>query len=437
MSGSRPRPLRTRGVALGVLCLALCAACRAPHTADTDRADRTMDGKVYAGYQGWFATPDDGTRNGFDNYQAPTDGGLAFRPGASAIDLWPDLSEFDPDERYPTPFKHPDGSAAHVFSSAHAKTVDRHFRWMKAYGIDGVFLQRFAWMLDKPHTLRHRNRVMANVRASADRHGREWALMYDLTSVDDAHIRDHLFDDIREVLGDNDPRQSQNYIHHDGKPVIAIWGVGFADGRGYSLETCMELVRFLKHDPVCGGNAVMLGVPYYWREGKRDAVDDPLLHAILKQCDIVSPWSVGRYATPEQAGQTVRDQVQRDLAWARANRVGYVPVVFPGFSWHNLMKAHGKDAPLDQIPRLGGAFLWRQAAAAKDAGAQTIYIAMFDELNEGTAIMKCTNRPPVGESGFLTYHGLPSDHYLWLAGRVGRLLRNELPADAPLPRRQP
>ena len=52
-----------------------------------------------------------------------------------------------------------------------------------------------------------------------------------------------------------------------------------------------QLVRWLKSD----GCTVMLGVPSFWRSGKRDASDDPLLHDVLRLADIISPWSVGRY----------------------------------------------------------------------------------------------------------------------------------------------
>ena len=55
-------------------------------------------------------------------------------------------------------------------------------------------------------------------------------------------------------------------------------------------------------------------------------------------------------------------------------------------------------------------------------------VAMFDEVDEGTAIFKCTNdRSTGGGAAFLTYEGLPSDHYLKLVGEAGKLLRDELP----------
>lgn len=83
-------------------------------------------------------------------------------------------------------------------------------------------------------------------------------------------------------------------IRHKGKPLIVVWGLGFNDGRKYSLEECDELVNFLKAD----GNAVMLGVSRFWREGSKDTVTGAqlqLLHNIIRKSDIVQPWSVGRY----------------------------------------------------------------------------------------------------------------------------------------------
>ena len=100
--------------------------------------------------------------------------------------------------------------------------------------------------------------------------------------------------------------------------------------------------------------------------------------------------------------------------------------MFPGFSWHNLNR--GK---LNQIPRRKGEFFWSQIVAAKNAGCEMIYVAMFDEVDEATAIFKCTNRPPTGNGGkFIDYEGLPSDHYLKLTGKAARLLRGELADEA-------
>jgi len=97
-------------------------------------------------------------------------------------------------------------------------------------------------------------------------------------------------------------------------------------------------------------------------------------------------------------------------------------VAFPGFSWHNLRP----ESPSNQIPRLKGRFLWSQYLAAREAGATMLYQAMFDEVDEGTAIFKCTNDPPVGASPFIDYEGLPSDFYLRLTGAGGKLLRGEI-----------
>ena len=72
---------------------------------------------------------------------------------------------------------------------------------------------------------------------------------------------------------------------------------------------------------------------------------------------------------------------------------------------------------------------------AKRAGATMLSQAMFDEVAEGTAIFKCTNDPPVGASRFLPYEDRPTDHYLWLVGMGGRLLRGEIELTEEIPPR--
>jgi hypothetical protein len=149
---------------------------------------------------------------------------------------------------------------------------------------------------------------------------------------------------------------------------------------------------------------------------------------------VISPWTVGRYRSPDGVADHARRRWREDLAWCGKEKKDYLPVVFPGFSWHN----QRPRAPLDEVPRLKGRFLWKQYVEAKAAGATMIYQAMFDEMDEGTAVFKCTNDPPTGASRFVTFEGLPSDHYLWLTGTGGRLLRGEIEAtDEPPSRTTP
>ena len=61
------------------------------------------------------------------------------------------------------------------------------------------------------------------------------------------------------------------------------------------------------------------------------------------------------------------------------------------------------------------------------AGNTSAYVAMFDEIDEGTAIFKCTNNPPIGASKFQTFGADPPDHYLWLVGEASQLLRGDMP----------
>ncbi|MCI0358012.1 MAG: glycoside hydrolase family 71/99-like protein [Planctomycetaceae bacterium] len=408
------------------------AAMRSYEGPSADGVDRTtLTGKVVAGYQGWFTAAGDAAGLGWHHYQRRGE----FRPGRCSIDLWPDVSELAEDEKFATPFRHADGRVAHVFSSHHRQTVLRHFCWMQEYGIDGVFVQRFVVETATPSHLRHLNSVLAHCREGANQHGRCYALMYDLSGLRAGGI-ERAIDDWKLLvdrmrLGRDGADHA--YLHHRGQPLVAVWGIGFNDGRAYTLAECDRLVEFLKNDAKYGGNAVLVGVPTGWRTLDRDAIADRALYATIQKTDIVSPWTVGRYDSPDEAGQHAERVWKSDIAWCRERGLDYLPVVFPGFSWHNLRRG----ARLDEIPRRKREFLWRQFAEAKEAGATMIYTAMFDELDEGTAIFKCTSDVPMGASPFVTFEGLPSDHYLRLTGMGGKLLRGELEPTEQPPARSP
>ena len=382
----------------------------------------TLTGKVVCGYQGWFACEGDGADRGWVHWTKHGRQGLV--PANAKIDLWPDVSELGPKERFATGFKHPDGRPAEVFSSFNRDTVLRHFRWMREYGIDGAFVQRFAGGLRDPRFLRQNNVVLNHCREGAHLEGRCYTVMYDLSGMGVGRLSE-VMDDWRELRKRAQIGNDAAYLKHRGKPLVTVWGVGFNDDRQYTLAECRDLVEFFKKD----GCSVMLGVPTGWRDLNRDALKDSMLHEVIRLADVVSPWTVGRFGHPNDAARHGEQVVKPDIAWCTENKLDYLPVVFPGFSWHNM---YGKK--LDQIPRRKGEFLWSQFQACKRAGATAAYVAMFDEVDEGTAIFKCVNDVPnEGESEFVTYEGQPSDRYLKLTGLGGKLMRGELPVDAPLP----
>ena len=372
---------------------------------------KSIKNLVMAGYQGWFNTPEDGAGLGWKHFEKEKE----FKPGKCTIDLWPDVSEYE--KTYETAFKLPDETPAKVFSSYDASTTDLHFKWMKQYGIDGVFMQRFVVSIRNQKGKDNYNKILNNAVLSAEKYDRAICLMYDLSGME-AGEEDILIRDWKELCEKYKlvSRNNNHYVYHHGKPLVAVWGIGFNDRRKYGYEQVKKIIDFLKSE----GCSILVGVPTHWRTLTIDAVSDTRLLELIKQADIVHPWLVGRF--DNNTYEPYRKSIEEDIKWCKANGKDYMPVLFPGFSWHNMKK----DAPQNMIPRLGGRFFWKQVKGAVDAGAESLYLAMFDEIDEGTAFFKCTNTPPVGESSFITYEGEAPDHYLWLAGEAAKYLRGEL-----------
>jgi hypothetical protein len=390
----------------------------------------SYEGRVMCGYQGWFRAEGDGSDSGWTHY-----GGRGkFNPSNCVIDLWPDVSEYK--KTYPTGFKLVNGSPARVFSSWDESTVDLHFRWMREYGIDGAFMQRF-FGVTRTETSRAEGRViLGHALKASQKEQRAIAVMYDLSGLNSGGNCDSIIQDWKELVDKlkiTSQGTNQTYLYHRGKPLVVIWGLGFPD-RPYNIRQIgiEKLINFLKNDPEYGGCSIMLGVPTYFRELRADTVADSYLHEIIAQADVVMPWMVGRFSDSlYEEMNRYGAQVVADLAWCSQRKVDYAPCVYPGFSWHNLQNGNQLS---DAIPRLKGRFYWGLMTTAIESGAKMIYVAMFDEVNEGTAIFKCTNEPPPNQppAKFLTYEGLPSDHYLWLTGQAGQMLRHEIPLNKEL-----
>ncbi len=386
----------------------------------------TLSNKSMMGYQGWFTAPDDATP--INDRWHHWGGGL---PDITdwGIDFYPDMSEYSAEELYAPGWTLNNGDTAYLFSSAHPKTVDRHCQWMWEYGIDGVFLQRFLGELGDPRFFTMRNMVTENIRAGCEAHGRLYAIMYDVSGVADSEMLGKLTNDWTYLVGTLDVTNSPSYARHNGKPVVSIWGLGFKN-RGYTATTATAIINYFKAQ----GMTVKGGVPDGWRTLSGSSESDPAWAAVYRSLDIISPWTVGRYSTLTQIDNWRTNFIVPDLAEATASGADYMPVIFPGFSWYNI-----HDGPLNQIPRLGGDFYWRQAYNVVASECAMLYTAMFDEMDEGTAMLKMAETTadlPAGATMVpLDADGisLPSDWYLRVGGEAARMLRGEIPIQSSLP----
>lgn len=386
---------------------------------DIEAIYTSYNGLVMTGYQGWFTAEGDGADRGWRHYQK----GGRFKPESTSVDFWPDINDYS--RVYKTEFKHSDGTPAYVYSPYDEESVDLHFKWMKEYGIDGAFMQRFIVEIKNPAGKNHFNKVLESALKAAAKYERAICIMYDLsgcTSSDLTVIANDLAE-LQAKFNLFNSRSNPTYLRHHKRPLIAIWGVGFNDGRKYSLSDVQQLIETLNQDR--NKFSLMLGVPYYWRTLDNDTENNPFLHTLIKEADIIMPWAVGRYNS-----DTYREKsdavLTGDIRWCKEHSIDYVPLVFPGFSWGNLKN---DPAQYNSIPREKGEFFWKQVAGAKLSGAQSLYLAMFDEIDEGTALFKCLRESEVPLNGNRKFVGieddLESDYYLWLSGQAARWIKGK------------
>lgn len=387
----------------------------------TEVSPETLRGKILAGYQGWFRTPGDGQNLGWHHWSRDRN---HLTPETVTVEMWPDMSDYTDEEKYPVEgFTYPDRSQAHLFSSANARTVLRHFEWMKSCGIDGVWMQHF--VVDFPNAPGRslhasRREVIRHVSRSAKLTGRAWALTFDMTGTKADQVFDLLAAEWKSVVDEGLTRDGR-YIHQDGKPVLMLFG--FYSRPGANDMTPEVANRLMDHFQAAGPYQAYLGGAgeWYWRRN-----EDPAWQKVFRRFDAWSPWNPGHYGkNREGEKQAGTGYWAEDKVECERHGVLWIPTLYPGFGWDNLKK---KDAGSTAIPRRGGRFLWEQFHELSRIGADTAMVAMFDEVDEGTAIFKVTNTPPV-QGNFNTYEGLPSDWYLRLTGEATRLLR----AGKPLP----
>ncbi|MEV6130606.1 glycoside hydrolase family 71/99-like protein [Streptomyces violaceusniger] len=393
----------------------------APKPGRIPAAARSVRGKVYVGYQGWFAATGDGSPiNTWTHWSR----GTAPSPGNQTFELYPDTSAYPSSALFPTGYAPlGNGQPARLFSSYATAVIDQHFRWMQQYGIDGAALQRFGsdiTAVGQPR-LKQRNDIHSKARDAAQKYSRGFYIEYDISGLTDANLVSSIQSDWDStIVGTLRLTFSPSYTREGDKPVVHLWGLGVSNRPG-TVDSCVKLINWFKTK----GCYVIGGVPRGWRT---DSNAKPGFGPVYAALDMVSPWNVGN-ATVDQ--KLFND----DMAKLKANGQEYMPVIYPGFAWSNWKPG----SPKNEIPRKSGDFMWRQAVAAARCGTHTAFIAMFDEYDEATAVAPAAENSSMIPTGqyFLTLDAdgksLSSDFYLRLSSAATKMINGSAPITPTVP----
>ena len=143
-------------------------------------------------------------------------------------------------------------------------------------------------------------------------------------------------------------------------------------------------------------NATLFGVvPKDWRDLEEWST-------VFAEYKIISPWMVGAYSTGKASnsnffnrylldaavGNYAKNRLRNDIRLCKSRGQKYFPNIWPGLSKGNTKRDSTSTSVFNATPRRGGAFLWHQVYSFFPEGADGFYGAMFDEVDEGTAIFK-------------------------------------------------
>ena len=364
-------------------------------------------GKLVVGYQGWFACGSDGSPNNQWIHWGSTPGGLPPSPGHQTFELWPDTRE------YTTTFQTGyaslgNGQPAKLFSSWTTQTINTHFLWMQQYGIDCAAHQRFG--KSDPQ----KDGIATRVMAAAQTYGRKFYVMYDISGW--TNFQSELKTDwVNVIVNTLHLTSSAAYAKQNGKPVVCVWGVGVS-GRPGNVTSWTDVINYLKAQ----GCYVIVGGPRDWRT---QTANLPAFNA----SNMIMPWATGSFSGVAGADNYVTT-LSADFAYCNANGIDYQAETFPGFAWSNW-----KGGAQNLIPRLHGDFMWEQFANIRNQGIPSVYVGMFDEYDEATAIAKAAEDASMKPTNqyFLTLDadGTPvsSDFYLRLVGDGTKMIKGQIP----------
>jgi hypothetical protein len=368
-------------------------------------------GKVTVGYQGWFSSAGDGSPI---NAWAHTN-----------MESWPDIRQYTTTYSGDPFFQNGvqqagytgnlgNGLPAKMYTADDQQVSNTHCLWMQQNGIDCIALQRFGSYTTAGSVKNFHDAVDLKMMTAAQTYGRKFFIMYDCSATDPVTT-----DWTNTIVAAQHLTSSTAYAMQNGKPVVCLWGVG-KSGRG-AVADWVTTINWFKTQ-----GCYVIGGPL---EGfATDTPNQPAYNA----CNMIMPWMVGKTsATNFEADYAA------DLAYCNAHGLDYQADVYPGTAFYNTNG--GTVSPKNQIPRSVGAFMWQQFAGAKTAGVVSVYISMFDEMNEATGILNTAEDSgsiPAGNY-FLTNDAdgthTTSDFYLRLTADGGKMIKGTLAFTSTVP----
>jgi len=387
----------------------------------------SLEGKWLTGYQAWFRTPSDGTGNYWTHYSAgknPTAEGLV-------VDMWPDTTEFPLELKDAVPeFFHPNGEQAYLYSSVKPEIIDTHFRWMKEYDIDGVWLQRFVVGLPGERfekSFPTYKAIMDSVVESAKKHGRVWGINFDPAASNKETVFDTIITEWKRMVDEGLTKPENRYIQHNGLPVVHLWNMHNKGDRFSPIdaEIGLKFMEFFKQEGPYKAFLISGATPHWAND------NEPEYIKLKENMQAVVPWNIGNYGMKDGVPFAATGHWAKEKNFAEEYGMIWIPTIYPGFSWKN-MNRYRKDGEVF-IDRCKGEFLWGQFAATHKIDANTLFLAMFDEVDEATAFFKVSPEPPT-QAHFVGTDGMPSDWWLQLVREARRIYRSgeEFPKTIPI-----
>ena len=406
-----------------------------------------LDNGVWVGYQGWHLAKGDGSRlNQWKHWFEKN------VPDAEHLhgDQWPGgWDEYGSNKLHATQMHYPDGRPVSVYTSYDYETVDLHVKWMKEYGIQGAYLQRQQNLIEKPQEKKWRDTVARNMQKACEKHGVKFAIMLAnnaKTPEENSGFSQRIINDWKHLVDELQITASPSYARQEGRPVVAMWGFGNAD-RPITPAEAQTVVDFLTKGPDKYRAYVVGGVAREFLAKSPNSAPLGDWLAVYETLDMITPWrGVQHVNTGAAAAKRMVNTLVAEKAWCDKRGIEYMPVVFPGGS------ARGtKDTQLNNYPRRAGQYLWEQVNVVfrdvfNEREVKYLYVAMFDEIDEGSAVYKTaartTDLPRPGEmvhNNFDTIgipprlHNLPEDWYLRLCAEIQSIMENKKSITSDIP----